>query len=291
MKHAYMILAHGEPELLQLLLERLDDPRNDIYIHLDQKWTNPPKLATKQAKLFLLTKRVDVRWADVSMLEAEYALFHAVKDSGQSYAYHHLLSGVDLPIKTQDYIHQFFLENNGKEFVGIHQYPMSFRADRALHYWHPFTRSFRGKGVVFQLKRILRYLIVQVQVLLGLRRNVSISFQKGGQWVSITSDLVDYLLKHEESVLSCYAGTFGADEYFIPTLLWNSPFRDRLYCATDECFGAMRYIGWRSDGRLTAFGAGDLSELQKTPCLFARKFDLHDRNFLEKILLLSQPTP
>ena len=30
MKHAYMILAHGEPELLQLLLERLDDPRNDI---------------------------------------------------------------------------------------------------------------------------------------------------------------------------------------------------------------------------------------------------------------------
>ena len=124
MKHAYMIIAHGEPELLQLLLERLDDPRNDIYIHLDQKWTNPPKLATKQAKLFLLTKRVDVRWADVSMLEAEYALFHAVKDSGQSYAYHHLLSGVDLPIKTQDYIHQFFLENNGKEFVGIHQRPM-----------------------------------------------------------------------------------------------------------------------------------------------------------------------
>ena len=291
MKHAYMILAHGEPELLQLLLERLDDPRNDIYIHLDQKWTNPPKLETKRAKLFLLAKRVDVRWADVSMLEAEYALFHAVKDSGQSYAYHHLLSGVDLPIKTQDYIHQFFLENNGKEFVGIHQRPMSFRADRALHYWHPFTRSFRGRGVVFQLKRILRYLIVQVQVLLGLRRNVSISFQKGGQWVSITSDLVDYLLKHEESVLSCYAGTFGADEYFIPTLLWNSPFRERLYCATDETLGAMRYIGWRSDGQLLAFSLEDLPELQQTSSLFARKFDLRDRSFLEKVLLLSKPTP
>ena len=53
----------------------------------------------------------------------------------------------------------------------------------------------------------------------------------------------------------------------------------------------MRYIGWRSDGQLTAFGAEDLLELQKTPCLFARKFDLHDRPFLEKVLLLSKPKP
>lgn len=291
MKHAYMILAHGEPELLLLLLERLDDPRNDIYVHLDQKWVNPPKLATKCAKLFVLKERIDVRWADVSMLEAEYALFHAVKASGQSYAYHHLLSGVDLPIKTQDYIHRFFQEHDGKEFVGIHQRPMSFRADRALHYWHPFTKSYRGKGVVFQFKRVIRYCVVQAQVLLGCRRNVSVSFQKGGQWVSITTSLMDYLLKYEEAVLSCYAGTFGSDEYFIPTLVWNSYFRERLYCATDESVGAMRYIGWRSDGQLIAFSSDDLEELQRTPYLFARKFDLRDRIFLEKILLLSQPTP
>ena len=31
MKHAYLILAHHEPEVLRLLLTLLDDARNDIY--------------------------------------------------------------------------------------------------------------------------------------------------------------------------------------------------------------------------------------------------------------------
>lgn len=288
-KHAYLILAHNEPELLQLLLERLDDPRNDIYVHLDQKWANPPKLVTKQAGLMLLANRIDVRWADVSMLEAEYALFHAVKNSGRSYAYHHLISGVDLPLKNQDFIHRFFQEYEGCEFVGIHQSPMSLRADRALHYWHPFTRSFRGAGFAFQLKRILRYLVVEAQILLGRRRNVSVAFHKGGQWASITSDLMNYLLQKEEEVMSCYAGTFGSDEYFISTLVWNSPFRERLYRSDDESLGAMRYIGWRADGQLIDFTRENLPALRATECLFARKFNSRDKVLLEQVLALSAP--
>lgn len=46
MKHAYLILAHNEPELLSLLIERLDDARNDIYIHFDRKLTVLPDVKT-----------------------------------------------------------------------------------------------------------------------------------------------------------------------------------------------------------------------------------------------------
>ncbi len=35
------------------------------------------------------------------------------------YEYYHLLSRVDLPIKSQDDIHDFFRANQGKEFFGI----------------------------------------------------------------------------------------------------------------------------------------------------------------------------
>mgnify|MGYP001737990037 CR=1 FL=1 len=72
MKHAYLILAHNEPELLSLLVERLDDVRNDIYIHFDRKLSILPDIKTQHAGLYILKDRVDVRWADVSMLEAEY---------------------------------------------------------------------------------------------------------------------------------------------------------------------------------------------------------------------------
>ena len=289
MKHAYLILAHNEPELLSLLVERLDDVRNDIYIHFDRKLSVFPDIKTLHAGLYILKDRVDVRWADVSMLEAEYKLFHAVVDSGCEYSHHHLISGVDLPLKNQDYIHSFFAQHHGKEFVGLHQRPMNSHADRALHYWHPFTRSFRGSGCVFAIKRILRYLVIQTQVLLGIRRNTTIPFHKGGQWVSITRELIDYLLEQEDRAFTIFSRTFGADEYFVPTLIWDTPFMERLFDATDESRGAMRYIGWRADGRLIDFTSQDLPALQQTEYLFARKFNSRDKAFLQEILALSTP--
>ena len=289
MKHAYLILAHNEPELLSLLVERLDDVRNDIYIHFDRKLSVLPDIKTLHAGLCILKDRVDVRWADVSMLEAEYKLFHAVVDSGCEYSHHHLISGVDLPLKNQDYIHSFFAQHQGKEFVGLHQRPMNSHADRALHYWHPFTRSFRGSGCVFAIKRILRYLVIQTQVLLGIRRNTTIPFHKGGQWVSITRGLIDYLLEQEERAFTIFSRSFGADEYFVPTLIWDTPFMERLFDATDESRGAMRYIGWRADGQLIDFTPQDLPALQQTEYLFARKFNSRDKVFLQEILALSTP--
>lgn len=289
MKHAYLILAHNEPELLSLLVERLDDVRNDIYIHFDRKLSVLPDIKTLHAGLYILKDRVDVRWADVSMLEAEYKLFHAVVDSGCQYSHHHLISGVDLPLKNQDYIHSFFVQHQGKEFVGLHQRPMNSHADRALHYWHPFTRSFRGSGCVFAIKRILRYLVVQTQVLLGIRRNTTIPFHKGGQWVSITRELIDYLLEQEDRAFTIFSRTFGADEYFVPTLIWDTPFMERLFDATDESRGAMRYIGWRADGQLIDFTSQDLPALQQAEYLFARKFNSRDKAFLQEILALSTP--
>lgn len=36
-KHAYCIMAHGNWQQLQLLINALDDVRNDIYLHVDKK--------------------------------------------------------------------------------------------------------------------------------------------------------------------------------------------------------------------------------------------------------------
>lgn len=39
-KHAYLIMAHNQAELLYKLLELLDNASNDIYIHIDKKFKN-----------------------------------------------------------------------------------------------------------------------------------------------------------------------------------------------------------------------------------------------------------
>ena len=57
-----------------------------------------------KARLFVLEQRLDVRWGDISVVKAELLLLETASMKGP-YDYYHLLSGVDLPIKSQDYIH------------------------------------------------------------------------------------------------------------------------------------------------------------------------------------------
>lgn len=41
-KHAFLIMAHNEYDILNKLLLLLDDERNDIFIHYDKKCKLPP---------------------------------------------------------------------------------------------------------------------------------------------------------------------------------------------------------------------------------------------------------
>lgn len=36
-RHAYLIIAHDQPELLQILISLIDDVRNDIFITIDSR--------------------------------------------------------------------------------------------------------------------------------------------------------------------------------------------------------------------------------------------------------------
>lgn len=37
MGHAYLVAAHHQMQLLQILLHLIDDERNEIYLHVDKK--------------------------------------------------------------------------------------------------------------------------------------------------------------------------------------------------------------------------------------------------------------
>ena len=54
-------MAHGEMELLPTLLQTIDDPRNDIFIHIDLKTDKVFKANTFHSKVHMVEKRVDVR--------------------------------------------------------------------------------------------------------------------------------------------------------------------------------------------------------------------------------------
>jgi Core-2/I-Branching enzyme. len=283
MKHAYLILAHHEFGLLQTLIDCLDDARNDIYVHIDKKVKTLPDLHADQAGLNLLEGRIDIRWADYSMVEAEFALFEAAHRKGP-YAYYHLLSGVDLPLKTQDYIHNFFAEHQGQEFIGYTLKEMTPEISRRMQRWHLFPRHFSRKRNVYSA---FRSIFLRIQEILGIKRNRQTVFTKGSQWVSITEEMVQYALSRQAWARKTFTHTFVPDECLMQTLCQESPFREKLHSTLSDGEGCMRAIGWRDD-ELIDWCADDYQTLAESTALFARKFNSTDRAFIERIARLSK---
>ena len=282
MKHAFLIMAHTDFELLKSLVLCLDDPRNDIFIHLDKKIRDLPEISTEKAGLYMLKDRVDVRWGDISVVEAEYALFEAAVNKGP-YQYYHLLSGADLPIKNQDYLHWFFDKNNGKEFIGYTLTEITPEVIRKVQRRHLFPRHFRSKSMVV---RIPRALFLRIQEMLGIKRNTGIDFKKGSQWVSVTDGMARYFLSRRKWAEKVFKNTFCSDEIVMQTLCWQSPYRNNIYNTTDDSLGCVRAIGWKNGG-LKDWRPEDFDTLKKSPAMFARKFNTRDMGFIKKITELA----
>lgn len=283
MKHAYLILAHNEWDLLRTLIRCIDDERNEIFVHIDAKVKELPELKTGKSPLHILTDRVDVRWGDLTVVEAEYKLFEAAA-MHDTYEYYHLLSGVDLPLRSQDYIHKFFSLNRGKEFIGFSNYDCLEEVRRKVNYWHLFPGDFKNRSTV---KKILRAAFTRFQRFLHIQRNTNVNFRKGTQWVSVTDGYVRSLLSAKGWVLKTFSHTFCADEIYKQTICWNSGFRQHIFDMTDEGHGCVRAIGWR-DGQLHDWTAYDYEYLASTDALFARKFNFTDKKFIDSIVRLSQ---
>ena len=116
-KHAYLIAAHSQFSLLQKLIDTIDHERVDIYVHIDKKVKVLPKLTTNKSKLKYV-KRVKVNWGAYSQIKYELNLMKEALNT-EAYDYVHIISGVDLPLRSQEEILRFFDENKGKEYVQI----------------------------------------------------------------------------------------------------------------------------------------------------------------------------
>ena len=282
MRHAYLILAHTDFEVLKHLVGLSDDSRVDIYVHFDAKVKDLPEMHVENAGLHILSDRVDVRWADLSMVEAEYRLFEAALENGP-YDYYHLLSGVDLPLGNVDAIDSFFSANRGREFIGYSQGDQAEMVEMRARRWHLFPKSFRERdGVCALAKRILRALFLRFQDIFGIRRNEGVGFRKGSQWVSVTEDMAKYFVSQKTAVLKMYDHTFCPDELVMQTLAWNSPFRARLFDSDSDGHGCMRKISWRGSA-IDDWREEDYDEIVSSGAMFARKFNGKDKNLIDRI--------
>ncbi len=261
--------------------------KNDIYLHIDKRATELfqqiKKVKMQKAGFYLIENPIKVYWGDISQVQVEYLLFETALSHGP-YAYYHLLSGTDLPIKSQDYIHAFFQQNAGKEFVGFWQDAAHQRdLERKVFRYYFFTKRLKDKEhLLHGITALIRNLILAVQKISHYRRKQTFEFKKGGNWISITENAVKYLLQYKEIVLNRMKYTLCADEIFIQTILWNSPFRERMHCTNNANTGSMREIDWEH-GSPYIWQDHDYQTLINSNKIFARKFNSNQMGVVYKI--------
>ena len=280
-KHAYLIVAHNNFKILCLLLQSLDDVRNDIYLHIgsDVKIFNIKEIEgcchSSHLRIF---RNPPVIWGDKSQIDVTSFLLQQSTETYE-YAYYHLISGVYFPLKSQDYIHSFFSQNNGKEFISfdskMYDNPDYFNEMiSGVKYYHLFTSLFKmRKG---RLKKIfglfhngLDRFSLTIQKLFRVNRlkRCSLEIHKGANWFSITHDFAMFVLMNKDLINNLTKYSLCADEIFLQTLCMSSRFKNNLYFG-----GNMRYIDWDRGSPYT-FRMDDKELLLNSPMLFARKFD------------------
>lgn len=263
---AYLILAHGNPDQLLRLVERLP-PESPIFLHFDQRAA--PSLYARTHELLGRTGRVEFveryycRWGNIGIVQGTMSLIHALVQSKKNFDYAMLISGSDYPIKSNREISSFLQANSGKEFIesfcitepnrwsgfgGLYKTP-----EKALG-WHVRFRS-----------RVWRLPIVR-RPPLGLR------VHGGSQWWCLTRGAIrhisSYVAQHPE-LIRFFSRSFIPDESFVQTVVSNSPFASKV--TGDD----LRLTIWDRPAPPypATLKAADYPILDQSPKLFARKFD------------------
>lgn len=278
-RHAYLILAHNQVEILKLLLNRLDVPENDIYIHLDLKSDikiEDLKTEVKNAKIFF-ADRISIQWGGYSIVEAMIKLLEISLNS--EHIYYHFLSGVDLPLKDIREINAFYELHTGKQFIRF------FSKDKAkLEYNARFGYKsyFRDKfGKTRNVWAILNRIgLILQKIIRKYDNSLENDFYIGSQFCDITEELARELVDNKKFFEKLYRFSSCSDEIFIQTYIFGTKYMKDLwipYSYNDTgMMSNMRFIDFSNEykGSPHTINDSDIELLIESNLNFARKFDI-----------------
>lgn len=275
-RHAYMIMAHHRFDILAELLKDLDDERNDIFLHVDIKSKDVPVKylngLVRDATL-VWVDRMNVHWGGYSQIKCVLKLLETATLSGY-HSYYHFMVGVEFPLKSQDYIHDFFCKHKGYEFIGFDNHDSKY-VER-IRYYHIFNEYARNNNFFQKVLNKIRIAFVAIQkgFKVDISKKYNIVFKKGNANWSITHNLAMYIVEKKEQINRIYRHSFCGDEVFIHTLVYNSIFWEKVYEPSDEYLSSMRITTWENTNN--RFYVKDFYLLIGSGRLFARKIDGED---------------
>lgn len=257
---AYFLLVHRYPAQFKRLFKAIYLPGNQYVVHVDK--SSGAALAD-EISAFLkpyqgveLLESQDALWGGYSLVDAELRGMARLLQMDKRWSHYINLSGQDFPLKSQNYIREFFATNPGKQFIRALDQRKE-RPDTLNRISHLFIEE-NGAMTATGLARA--YLPGDTPFI-------------GTQWKAVTRSFCEYVCHDPrvERFKTFYRNSFIADEAFFQTVIMNSD--DPSIVMNDD----LRMIDWVPDGHIKLrprnYDETDFGKLQRSPDLFARKFD------------------
>ncbi|MGB3471722.1 MAG: beta-1,6-N-acetylglucosaminyltransferase [Erythrobacter sp.] len=257
---AYFLLVHRYPAQFKRLFKAIYLPGNQYVVHVDK---SSGEGLEQEISAFLkpyqgaeLLESRDALWGGYSLVEAELRGLTRLLEMNSRWSHYINLSGQDFPLKSQNYIRQFFADNPGKQFIRALDQAKD-RPDTMNRISHMFIEG-RGKMTATGVAR---------PYMLGVTPFI------GTQWKAVTRSFCEYVCRdpRAERFKAFYRNSFIADEAFFQTVMMNSI--DHGIVMNDD----LRMIDWVPDGdiklRPRNYDEKDFEQLRRSTDLFARKFD------------------
>jgi len=263
MKICHLILTHKNPQQLERLIDALSHPEFDFYIHVDKKTDEAPFYYLKKKRnVFFIRNRTKIYWAGYGTIQATLNGFREIP--GNLYNYINVISAQDFPIKSANTIFNYFTDRLGKEFITCESIENKWKdAAPRVRKYHLINWRIPGK---FRLEKLVNKILPA--------RKFPFDFEIVGRanWFTITPAAAQYILdfidKHP-SYVRYFKYTWGGDEFFFSTLLYNSQFHDRIQ-------DNVVYVDWSGPvtGHPQILDISHFDRLMASDKLFARKFDI-----------------
>lgn len=274
-KHAFLILAHNEFEVLQKLCNALNRNDVDIFIHIDKKVKQIPAIIADKSKVTFIKDRVEVYWGTLNLVLAETILLKEALNSDTDYEYFHIISGIHYPIKPIDEILKYYSGCEGKSIIMEIEDSVDTPFKRLGRY-HFFMNYYCNKhSFIKEGGQFLWKLIIKLQEILHISRNITYWGGKASNWCSLTRTAASAWINDTAWIQETFHHTFCSDEYVTMAILkrHNLPYANEPRLLYQEFRNANPRVFTEDDYKL----------LISSDAFFARKFTADSFSLISKI--------
>ncbi len=314
----YLLIAHKNPEQLKRLIERLKYKNCSFYIHIDKNANiqefKRSILENDQITFVPEVDRIESKWCDIGTVNATLALLKQV-DFEKKPGYCILMSGQDYPVKSNEYIYNYFLKHKDSEFINIFSLPNPIWLNNGLlrlAFYKIDLSSKKGDLLVipsiynkefYTIKNIVKTIICIVRGRIDILQKISkkrtypsyLEAHGGDTWWTLSTETLSKILdfkKIHPDYLLYHTDTFCPDETMFHSIipLYQNELKRRILPSTTYSNWTnpdVYKVGMFSKYQLPrSMNMDDFETIQSLPehILFARKFDFDiDIQILDKI--------